>query len=220
MTQTVTRYVKQLFAPLPEIVQRLGIVAGGAVRSFYDKTTLADVDLCFRSSTDFDRAFVAMIEHPDYVFQEWKGRSAVFKHTGNGMEFNLIGFMHGEPVDTIARFDFRCCRMAAWFDADGGLRTLFGHGAVGDACTKTLVLMVNNGTSRTVKRINHYLVDYGYTLDVTLEDHLQPEEADGLAEVQDDLAEAGGPYLDRTRVPSTVSAYRYISRLPRVCGGY
>ncbi|MCO5735943.1 hypothetical protein [Stenotrophomonas maltophilia] len=219
MTQTVTRYAKQLLAGLPEDVRRTAILAGGALRAYYDKTPLADVDLCFRSSADFDKAFVSMCCR-DYDFREWKGRSAVFKRVSDGLEFNLIGFMHGDPAETIERFDFRCCRMAAWYDADGGLRTLFGHGAVGDAVTKTLVILVNNGTPRTVKRINHYVQDYGYTLDTSLEDHLEPERPEALAEVQDDLAENAGPYLSARDFVSTVSAYRYISRLPRVAGGY
>ncbi|WNH52450.1 hypothetical protein [Stenotrophomonas oahuensis] len=219
MTQTVTRYAKHLLAELPEAVRRTAILAGGALRAYYDKTKLADVDLCFQNREDFDAAFVAMCSR-DYTFMEWKGRSAVFKRNVDGMEFNLIGFMHGTPEDTIARFDFRCCRMAAWYDADGGLRTLFGHGAVGDAVTKTLVILVNNGTPRTVKRINHYVQDYGYTLDVSLEDHLEPDRPEALDEIQDDLYDTDGPYLSPRAFVSTVTAYRYIARLPRVAGGY
>lgn len=205
-TPGIGAYAKALLMLLPTAVRGDVILAGGALRCFFDKTEQADVDLFFRSDEDFLRCLEVMHAHPGFRYDGCKGRSEVFIRVVDGIEFNLIGFAFGSPQETIERFDFRCCRMAAWMNGNGGLEFVSDPHAVSDAVIKALIVMVNNGTERTLRRIDHYVLDYGYKLDLDVVDHLT-EEAD--ADVLDDLGQVS--------VVSATPKQRYIARLPR-CG--
>lgn len=215
MQLTIYGYAKALFALLPSFTRSTAMIAGGALRAYYDKTPVADVDLCFRSNEDYERALAEMHAHPAFRFTGTKGRTAVFKR-GDGLEYNLVGFMPGTPQETIGRFDFRCCRMVAWLTTDGVLEFLAAPGAINDAVTKTLIVLLNNGTGRTIKRVTHYQDDYGYVLDLTADEHLEPAEPEQLDLFADEMRE------DAVRAESTPSTetVRYLARVPRARGGY
>ena len=198
---TISRYTRGLLALLPTAVQQSAIVAGGALRCFYDGTESNDVDLFFRSYEEFTAAVDAMSRHPLFRRAGDKGRTAVFVR--DGVEYNLIGFAFGDPWATIARFDFRCCRMAAWL-SDSEVLLAAEPEAAADAQMKRLVVLLNNGDARTERRIRHYVEDYGYRLDITVDAHCVGEHAPLLYQGPDPL-----DYLDYARA--------YIRRLPR-CG--
>lgn len=215
MQLTIYGYAKALFALLPSFTRSAAMIGGGALRAYYDKTEVADVDLFFRTNADYERALAEMHEHPAFRFTGWKGRTAVFKR-GDGLEYNLIGFMWDDAQGTLARFDFRCCRMVAWIANDGSLEFLAEPGAINDAVTKTLIVLLNNGTERTIKRVLHYQNDYGYVLDMTADEHLEPAEPEQLELFTEELL------ADAVRAESIPSAAicRYLSRVPRARGGY
>ena len=160
---------------LPESVRRAAILAGGALRAVYDGSKVKDFDLFFRTKEDYEAAIsalAALVKH-DADFEPEPGSWRIGEHLGSygtanfisptGRLFNLIGFVFGEPLEHLALFDFLCCRMAV-FQSNG--RPVFHaeHGAVEDASARRLTVLSNNGTERTIKRIEHYMEDYGYKL--------------------------------------------------------
>ena len=204
-TPGIGAHAKALFRLLPADVRSFAIIGGGALRCFFDKTPMADIDLLFRNEEAFQAAIKAFSETPGHYFIKHKGRSEVWGQTGSNVEFNLIGFCFGTAQETIERFDFRCCRMAAFYNENCGMEFVSDPHAVSDAVTKSLIVLVNNGTERTLMRIAHYVDDYGYVLDLDVDEHL-------VAEPEPDEESAELP-------PTRVSTY--ISRLPRCgSGGY
>lgn len=160
---------------LPESVRRAAILAGGALRAVYDGSKVKDFDLFFRTKEDYEAAISALaaLVKCDADFEPEPGSWRIGEHLGSygtanfisptGRLFNLIGFVFGEPLEHLALFDFLCCRMTV-FQSNG--RPVFHaeHGAVEDASARRLTVLSNNGTERTIKRIEHYMEDYGYKL--------------------------------------------------------
>ncbi|WP_251274144.1 hypothetical protein, partial [Enterobacter hormaechei] len=78
---------------------------------------------------------------------------------------SLIGFEFGTPHEHCARFDLRCCAHVAIYEPSTDEVVVVSlEGAVADASKKLLFVLNNNGTERTIRRITHYVEDYGYTL--------------------------------------------------------
>lgn len=170
MTPAFTAYAFAVFCLLPDAVASTAILGGGALRAFFDGTTVKDYDLFFRSKADFDAALIEMLAseafEEDFAATVSKLSGApVFTHLATGRQFNLVGFYFGTPEEQVARFDFRCCAIAAWKDEDRVMRYLAAEGAIDDATSRRLVIVNNNGTERTIRRAAHYAEDYGYAID-------------------------------------------------------
>jgi len=166
MSAAFYAYIFAIFATLPDAVSSTAILGGGALRAFFDGSKVKDYDLFFRSKADFDAALIEM--QASEFFREEAGNhvlSPLFVHIETGKEFNLIGFGLGTPEEQIARFDFRCCAIAAWKDENRVVRYVAAEGAIHDASHLLLNFVNNNGTDRTVRRATHYAEDYGYTVD-------------------------------------------------------
>lgn len=150
-----------ILAVLPKEASEVAILAGGALRAYYDKTDIKDYDLFFRSYEDCftaSRAFRAAGWVPELApvgTQLWRSPC--------GKQFNIVQFAYGSPEEHVSRFDFRCCQMAAWLEGDR-LCVLRVPQASVDAKKKRLRLVNNNGTERTAKRIERYEQGYGYAL--------------------------------------------------------
>lgn len=158
-------YAYSILAQLPYAAACRAILAGGALRAYFDKTEVKDYDLFFRSEGDFNNSLDAFRADTGFSYQGEAGRTFEFVSLKTGRRFNLIGFAFGTPQETIARFDFRCCAIAAWLDGDRLVRSIVDEGAQEDATARRLVIRNNNGVERTVRRARHYADDYGYTLD-------------------------------------------------------
>lgn len=153
---------------LPTDVLHKSILAGGAVRAVFDGTEVKDYDLFFRSKEDAAHVESWFLRHAEFVPEE--SYPTAFAHRLNGKLFNLVLFGFGEPIDILDSFDFRACQIAySWpADADGMVLTQAPM-AVSDAIEKRLFVVNNNGNERTLKRIKHYVEDYGYTLEVPVD---------------------------------------------------
>ncbi len=149
---------------LPESIRRTAILAGGALRAEYDGSNVKDYDLFFRSRKEYEAALDALHNAEGWLNEDQYGSygTAVFS-SPTGRQFNLIGFVFGEPEEHLKLFDFLCCRIAVFF-CDGRLVYHAEPGAVSDAMSRCLRVMSNNGVDRTIKRIEHYMEDYGYKL--------------------------------------------------------
>lgn len=211
-------YAKALFSAfLPPGIRQTGIVAGGALRAYFDKTETKDIDVFFRCEEDFLAAAAEMDRWDRYVRLPDAGRTTLYLDKQGDVMVNLIGFAYGDAWETIARFDFRCCRMAAWM-VDGDVLMACDLAAVADATAKRLVVLINNGLARTERRVTHYVEDYGYHLDLTVDDHLLSEED---AAVQEEEPAGHAPTI-AFAVPTYVAQARpYLRRLPlHSAGGY
>lgn len=155
-------YAAAILAALPEAARGVSILAGGALRAYYDGTPVKDCDLFFRSHEDACIAESALRDGAGWRFVSSQGRAVTYR-SPCGKDFNLVPFAFGDPVDHVGRFDFRCCQFAAWME-QGKVRVLRANQARVDCRKKRLKVVNNNGTERTAKRIEHYENDYGYTL--------------------------------------------------------
>ena len=190
---------------LPPLVREDAILAGGALRALFDGTKIKDYDIFFRSEEAYASANILMSQSPDFVQLPDAGRTTQWQHKTTKDVINLIGFAFGTPEETIGRFDMRCCHMALYFRGDTPV-FLCRPEAEQDCYAKRLVVLTNNGTERTLRRIDHYVEDYGYKLDLSVVDHLQPEE---------DIVPPP------SNAPKPCPAQRYVSRLPTCStGGY
>lgn len=172
---TTSSSIREALDELPESVRKAAILAGGALRAVYDGSKVKDYDLFFRTKEDYEAAIsalAALVKYDaDFVLApgSWQiGERLGSYGTANfispsGRLFNLIGFVFGEPREHLQLFDFLCCRMAVFF-LDGHLVFHAEPGALPDAMSRRLRVMSNNGVDRTIKRIEHYMEDYGYKL--------------------------------------------------------
>ncbi|HKN45894.1 MAG TPA: hypothetical protein VJW23_18425, partial [Propionibacteriaceae bacterium] len=118
-----------------------------------------------------------------------------------------VGFEFCTPEEQAARFDFRCCQMVVWLSADGEIHAYQCDGAEADATAKLLTVMNNNGTERTIGRIQRYEEKYGYTL---VFDEVDQEP------IEEDERPLGAPSFDF----HAYKVRRYVDRLPIKRSGY
>lgn len=160
--------LRNVMQTLPDDVREKSILAGGAVRAVFDGTATKDYDLFFRSAKDASHVESWFLRHAEFVPEESYPTAFAFRR--DGRLFNLVMFGFGQPVDIIAGFDFRACQLAVEFPATAPRGTLVpGPHAATDALMRRLVVVNNNGDERTLKRIKHYVEDYGYTLEAPVE---------------------------------------------------
>jgi len=180
---TVIHHAVKLFRMLPEDMREYTFIAGGSLRAYYDKTTIKDIDCFFRSREDYEAACIEISTSPQFTLTRGSDRFLEYRRE-NGVLINLVGFVFGEPCAHIERFDFRCCQMVAYYgEDDGRARVETTEDALDDARARLLYIQNNNGTERTLKRIERYLSNYGYTLhpDQAVEqDDIFPDSFDDL----------------------------------------
>ncbi len=212
------KFIRAFFDELPASVAASAILAGGALRAFYDGSEVKDYDLFFRTNHDYCLADLALaaagwerVPNPNSNANNFRAPS--------GKLVNLVGFAFGTAAEQIERFDFRCCALSAWL-SDSIVCTLNDPAAIDDAEEKLLVVRNNNGTERTMKRIAHYVEDYGYTVVIPEE---TPEIAAALDEADRlDATEVFGAapvieYPQLTRIAKPLR--RHLRTLPRGTAG-
>lgn len=210
LTSSLREYVWKLFDCIPSGAVEVSIIGGGALRSYWDGTPVKDIDLFFRSHADFLRALEAF--HSDMRFFEVLSSDGTRDFvTALGERFSLIGFGFGEPEDQMLRFDFRCCAVVAWIN-DGSLFILEDAEAARDAALKLLYIRNQHGTNRTMRRIEHYVEDYGYELHPDQVAELEPEEPDLFPETI--------PKYPKDEAPYKALARRTLLGIPITSGGY
>lgn len=150
-----------ILAVLPPAARAVSIVAGGALRAYYDKTAIKDYDLFFRNFEDCHAAALAL--RAAGWLPECAPVGTALWRSPCGLLFNLVHFTFGCPEEHVNAFDFRCCQLAAWYE-DGRLYVARAPKASIDAKHKRIRLVNNNGTERTAGRIERYERDYGYVL--------------------------------------------------------
>ncbi len=199
---SIEQFVRDTLGLLPEEVRLLPYIAGGALRSQYDGTAVNDIDLFFRSESDYTRVREALIAHADFRYEGHNGSTLHYRHI-TGADFNLVGFLFCSPHEKMNQFDFRCTRIAAWLEHEDGALVYRSFGsfyAVADCRMKRLVVLNNNGTARTAKRITKYVEKYGYTLDIPI-----PGDEPELAE--DEEHEGIDAHLPAWPIDQSVKSY-------------
>lgn len=215
--RTIEEHAKALLEPLPRVIRYTAILGGGALRAFYDGTPIHDVDLFFRSKVEYD---AAVFELRIIGWAEEVSPNGVTNFRApSGLLYSLIGFDFCAPLEQLSRFDFRCCQhIAGWISsAMDEPVVLSAPGAAEEARCKLLYVVNNNGTERTLRRIRHYVEDYGYELHPGQEE-AEPEEdvppghlPQGVHDQQSVQPEDGG-YIAR--------ALRRLARIPVTTRGY
>lgn len=210
MTNTITAHAGAILGVLPAFARSNAILAGGALRAYFDKTPIKDCDLFFRTHEDFLDVCAELSEHPLFTEVDCPNGTRTFHHL-NGHIFNLIGFHFATPVDHVQAFDFRCCQMAAWFDSRDAIQFHAEPEAIFDAEAKVITVMNNNGEDRTVSRVERYIDGYGYKLH------------DGDEVVAEELAEempVGSPRLALNRIMRSGRIRRVVGRYVVTARGY
>ncbi len=163
LTADNAEQLRQVFLSMPPGVAESAILAGGALRALFDGTKTKDYDLFFRSADDAEAAVKAFQSRHGCIVDLEASHPTALAYQCGGRLFNIVTFGYGDPGAVIDGFDFRCAQIAAVWD--GSEVTLISKpGAIEDAQRKHLELVNNNGDERTAKRIEHYEVDYGYSL--------------------------------------------------------
>jgi len=158
------QHAQNLYSQFPWGWRSAIILGGDCLRAYYDCTSIKDIDCFFRCKEDYEAIKDAMDEHDNYVLRKDNKRFCEYTYLPDGTVINLIGFVFGSPREHLDRFDFRCSQLIAWIDEEGVMRVEFAPGAYQDALHKYLYIQNNNGTERTLRRIRHYIEDYGYQL--------------------------------------------------------
>jgi len=161
---TLYQHAHTLYNHFPFVLRPFIILGGGCLRAYHDGTAIKDIDCFFRNKGDYEDTRVELGRSRDYVLRKDGGRFCEYTYLPDGMVINLVGFEFGSPREHLERFDFRCCQFVAWWTAQGDLHVDYNLDAPNDAQDKLLYIVNNNGTERTLRRIRHYVEDYGYTL--------------------------------------------------------
>jgi hypothetical protein len=174
------RYAGEVLLSLPLGTENLAILGGGALRALFDRTEVKDYDLFFRTENDYVFAAAAFGISARFEELDSPAGTKQFRETRTGRLFNLIGFHFNSPEGHAAEFDFRCCQMVAWYDSAMEFHRHFEIGAVSDAKARLIVVENNNGEDRTLKRIEKYIAQYGYTVEVDTTDTHEDFPYEGL----------------------------------------
>lgn len=178
---TAEQHARSLFDVLPAEVRHLVILGGGSLRAFYDGTEIKDIDCFFKCSADYYYVSNVLDDMPGWTSEDAPTGIRNFR-SPCGRLVSLIGFEFGTVDEHVRRFDLRCCAMAAVFlkKYDEVVVCYYDLAEVVRDCTEKLLFVLNNnGTERTIRRITHYVEDYGYTL------HPDQPEQDELFEDDD-----------------------------------
>jgi len=157
------QHAQSLYNLFPETWRSSIILGGGCLRAYYDNIPIKDIDCFFRSEEDYLTVVRTIAHTPGYTPLKIHERYCEYRHPG-GRVINLVGFVFGHPDGHLHRFDFRCCQFVAWYDDEANLQTDCILEAPDDADARLLYIQNNNGTERTLRRIRHYIEDYGYLL--------------------------------------------------------
>lgn len=139
-------------------------IAGGALRSNIEGVSPNDIDLYFRDECAYDRMWSYFNNRLDFTIESISPNvyRAINKVTGEKVD--LIGFMFGEPVDIISRFDFTVSKLILFKD-NGKLRLLANENTLFHI--EDRVLHIDNEVVNppgTINRIAKYKL-YGYSID-------------------------------------------------------
>lgn len=217
--RTIVEHAKALLEPLPRAIRYTAILGGGALRAFYDGTPIHDVDLFFRSRAEYDAA-VFELRRIGWT-AEVSPRGVTNFRSPSGLLYSLIGFGFGAPLEHLTRFDFRCCQhIAGWISsATDEPVVLSAPGAAEEARCKLLYVVNNNGTERTLRRIRHYVEDYGYELHPGQEE-AEPEEEEDVPPGHLPQGVHGQPSVPPEDGGLIARALRRLARIPVTTRGY
>lgn len=214
------QHAVSLFALLPEAIRPEVILGGGCLRAHFDGTEIKDIDCFFRSREDFLKVADILDDEPGW--ERADSPNGVINFTApSGHLVSLIGFEFGDALDHADRFDFRCCAHVAAYVSPTLVAVLSLPGAEDDARGRLLYVLNNNGTERTVRRIQHYVEDYGYALHPDQE--VEPEQGDLFEDDGIDGHMPQGVRPEPARLPEPeyiVAARRRVRSLPVTTHGY
>ncbi|MBH1671700.1 hypothetical protein I5U90_01350 [Stenotrophomonas maltophilia] len=214
---TAEQHARSLFDVLPAEVRHLVILGGGSLRAFYDGTEIKDIDCFFVSLASYTYVAAYLSGRSDWTSEAAPNGIRNFR-SPEGHLVSLIGFEFGTPHEHCARFDLRCCAHVAIYEPSTDEVVVVSlEGAVADASEKLLFVLNNNGTERTIRRITHYVEDYGYTL------HPDQPEQDELFEDDDFPGHAPQGVHARPKAPEPeyiLRARRRVRAIPVTNHGY
>jgi len=162
---TLYHHAQSLYARFPSSLRPVIFLGGGCLRAYYDNTLIKDIDCFFNNEEDYAAVKEELERSRNHVLRKAGERYCEYTYLPDGTVINLVGFTFGSPREHLERFDFRCCQLIAWWGTHGnGVCAVYHPDAPDDARDKLLYIVNNNGTERTLRRIAHYVEDYGYTL--------------------------------------------------------
>lgn len=96
-----------------------GFIAGGCFKNLFLGEDVRDVDIFFRSETDWNNAIKTFERDSDYSFHYETERAIGYKHNPSGIVVECINVFFGEPEQILNTFDFTVAK-AALVRADEG----------------------------------------------------------------------------------------------------
>jgi hypothetical protein len=91
-----------------------GFIAGGCFKNAFLKQKIKDIDIFFKSETDFIKADEFFNKNDDYVFSYNNQNVVSYKNKKTGIRVELIKKEYGTPKEIISMFDFSITKFAMY----------------------------------------------------------------------------------------------------------
>jgi hypothetical protein len=172
MNQQIEEFVRKVTSTVPHFVGSSAIIAGGCLRTFFDGTSIKDIDLFFPCYGIYVVAKKEMEDSPDWELVDGLDSEASSKYPSYRYKVdptfpvvNLIGFRFGGTIkEVVSTFDIRCCAMGASVQPDDTVLFDQVPGATADAAQRLITIINPQPWVRTKKRVTKYRDEYGYRL--------------------------------------------------------
>lgn len=158
-------YARGLYASLPPAVAARSMIAGGALRAFYDQTEVKDYDLYFQSKADMDAVDAAFAAGGyELIFRCPLGLLVTYRDA-YGMKYQVIGLaFFNSPAEVIHTFDITASQFAVRQHPSGEIEVAEGFFAVEHALQKKLAIHALPYPAASLKRVGKY-IEKGYSGD-------------------------------------------------------
>lgn len=95
-----------------------GIIAGGCFKNIFNNQHVKDIDVFFRTESDFKFAN-ERYEHDEDFILYYKNKNVIaYKEINTGIVVELIKKIFGEPSDILDQFDFSITKFCYYYEVD------------------------------------------------------------------------------------------------------
>lgn len=111
--------IVQLQVLVPYLLGHNGFIAGGCFKNILNGEKPKDIDIFFKSETDFTAADILFKDNKKYKPYYSNNKVETYKNKTTGIVVELIKWKFGTPEKIISDFDFTITKMALFTDVEG-----------------------------------------------------------------------------------------------------
>lgn len=98
------------------MVGHRGFIAGGCFKNLFSHERIKDIDVFFKSNTDYRDAVRILGANDDFEEAYKSENVTAFRHTKTGTIVELVCSIFGSPEEVISQFDFTVAKFAYYKD--------------------------------------------------------------------------------------------------------